>query len=108
MRRAVFALQIMAKGTPRRGKRRGIKRRSAGDTANAIGSEKLFGHGRGTVSSRAKELFGTDGIRGIPGTAPLDAPTQAAQCRGYRECHRFRKALWPWTRDRFLKGRLRQ
>src|SRR2546429_8625870 len=53
MRRAVFALQIMAKGTPRRGKRRGIKRRSAGDTANAIGSEKLFGHGRGTVSSRA-------------------------------------------------------
>src|SRR2546429_4624886 len=40
MRRAVFALQIMAKGTPRRGKRRGIKRRSAGDTANAIGSEK--------------------------------------------------------------------
>src|SRR5437660_3850254 len=29
----------------------------------------------------AKELFGTDGIRGIPGTAPLDAPTLAATGR---------------------------
>src|SRR6266516_1982718 len=29
----------------------------------------------------AKELFGTDGIRGIPGTAPLDAPTLSATGR---------------------------
>jgi len=28
-----------------------------------------------------KELFGTDGIRGIPGTAPLDAPTLSATGR---------------------------
>src|SRR6266699_3119529 len=32
-------------------------------------------------SSMAKELFGTDGIRGIPGTAPLDAPTLSATGR---------------------------
>ena len=30
---------------------------------------------RGNPSSMAKQLFGTDGIRGIPGTYPLDDPT---------------------------------
>jgi len=34
----------------------------------------------------AKELFGTDGIRGIPGTAPLDDATLYATGRGLGEC----------------------
>src|SRR5271155_2343247 len=33
----------------------------------------------------AKELFGTDGIRGIPGTPPLDDPTLYATGRGLGE-----------------------
>lgn len=33
----------------------------------------------------AKELFGTDGIRGVPGTAPLDDATLYATGRGLGE-----------------------
>jgi len=39
----------------------------------------------GPQNPMAKELFGTDGIRGVPGTPPLDDQTLYAAGRGLAE-----------------------
>src|SRR5439155_1339529 len=53
MRCAMLALQVAAEGAPRGIECGVIERRRAGGTANAVGSEELFGHARETGSSRA-------------------------------------------------------
>lgn len=42
-------------------------------------------HSDGRITPMTKELFGTDGIRGIPGTTPLDDETLFATGRGLGE-----------------------